>query len=90
MVPRDAELSIARLSVSDLLVEELVPGDPERVLLYVGLLKGNPDQDTDPIVVAPKGGRYVIKNGRHRFMAHILAGRPTICAVVVHHQEMTT
>lgn len=88
MIPRSCTLEVCRLPVSHLLVEETAPGDPQRVLLYYNLLLEQPENDTDPIVVEPRGNAiYAVKNGRHRKMAHVLAGRDTIAAVIVYKEE---
>lgn len=57
--------------------------DFDQVRHYTQLLETQRDQDTDPIILACTDGGYVITNGRHRFIAHCMAGRATIAAVVV-------
>jgi hypothetical protein len=37
---------------------------------------------TQPLIVAPDGERYVIRDGRHRWMAHWIAGLPTARCVL--------
>lgn len=58
--------------------------DEAQVLRYAALLREQPEQATDPIVVVAEcDGRYRITNGRHRWLAAHLAGRQRIAAVVV-------
>lgn len=37
-------------------------------------------EDPDPIRVAPVGDHYRISDGRHRFIAAVIAGRPDVLA----------
>jgi len=89
MIKKDAKLSIRRVSLRDLCIEEV--GEPwtcypDRFNLYLELLQNNPDLDTDPLMTRPSpthGGMLGIKNGRHRFLANIMAGRrDTLCIVI--------
>jgi len=88
VIKKDAKLSIRRVSLGDLCVEEL--GEPwtcypQKFNLYLELLQNNPDLDTDPLITIPSPtheGMLGIKNGRHRFAANIMAGRfDTPCVI---------
>jgi hypothetical protein len=88
VIQRDAKLRIERVPLSHLQVSEL--GEPwtcfpERFQLYLKLLQANPDQDTDPLIMRPSTTHekmLSIKNGKHRFLANILAGRSDTPCVI--------
>jgi hypothetical protein len=55
------------------------PGDPAKVAEYHRWLIENPDLDLPPIDVRPKtNDTYRIYDGRHRFLAYVLAEREEI------------
>jgi ParB-like nuclease domain len=59
------------------------PGDPAKVERYHRWLLENPDLDLPPIDVRMKPhGTYRIHDGRHRFLAYVLAEREEIPVVV--------
>lgn len=59
-------------------VHEL-PGDPTKVVVYYGHLRHDDTFEFPPIVVHEKpNGTYRIWDGRHRFLAYVLAERDTI------------
>lgn len=88
MIPRDAAVTYARIPLNRITVRELEPGFPDVVRNYLGLLERHPGQDVMPIVVGElPGGFYEILNGRHRFMAYLLAGQQDIGAVIVNRKE---
>lgn len=88
MIKKDAKLSIRRVSLRDLFVEEV--GEPwtcfpEKFKTYLELLQNNPDEDTEPLITRPSpthAGMLSIKNGKHRFLANILAGRSDTPCVI--------
>lgn len=57
--------------------------DLDQIRHYTTLLLDNPQMDTIPIHLQPLGEYHTIANGRHRFIAHMIAGRETIAALVV-------
>jgi hypothetical protein len=86
MIKADAQLSIRRLPLSCLVVTECASCFPSKFMTYLGLLQDNPDQDVDPLIVAPLPkypGLFVVCNGKHRFVASIMAGRRDVICVVV-------
>ena len=86
MIKQDAQLRIQRIPLSCLVVTETASCWPGKFMTYLGLLQDNPDQDVDPLIVAPLPkypGLFVVCNGKHRFCASIMAGRHDILAVVV-------
>ena len=54
-------------------------GDPRKIAAFHGWLQENPDSNLPAIDVRAKdNGTYRIHDGRHRFLAYVLAGRATI------------
>jgi hypothetical protein len=88
MIKAGAKLSVQRILLSSLQVTEL--GEPwtcfpDKFNLYLKLLQNNPDEDTDPLLVRPSlthDKMFAIKNGKHRFLANILAGRSDTPCVI--------
>lgn len=65
-------------------------GDPSKVAEYHCWLQENPNLDLPPIDVRPRSnGTYRIYDGRHRFLAYVLAEREEI-PVVVRTDELPT
>ena len=59
------------------------PGDPAKVASYHHWLLENPDLDLPAIDVRTKpNGTYRIHDGRHRFLAYVLAEREEIPVIV--------
>jgi hypothetical protein len=59
------------------------PGDPQKVAAYHRWLIDNPREDLPPLDVRAKpGGTYRIHDGRHRFVAYVLAQRATVPVVL--------
>lgn len=55
------------------------PGDPDRVTAMHRWLMDNPGDDLPALDVRPKpNGTYRIRDGRHRFLAYVLAERPQV------------
>jgi hypothetical protein len=98
MIKADSKLSIQRIPLSCLQVLET--GLPwtchvEKFLEYHKLLREHSDMDLDPIMTCPNSkhpGIFLIKNGKHRFLAYVLAGRADMPCIVIeesgqHNQE---
>lgn len=86
MIATGASLTITRLPLSVLVVQESVSCFPEKFAIYLDLLTNHPDQDVDPIIVKPLDGHsglYAIQNGKHRYAASIMAGRKDVMAIIV-------
>jgi hypothetical protein len=86
MIKAGSKLSIQRIPLACLQVTEYVSCFPEKFAIYLQLLQGNPDQDVDPLVVIPSpthSGMFTVKNGKHRYCASIMAGRPDVLCIVV-------
>jgi hypothetical protein len=58
--------------------------NPLMLMHLAYLLRSSNDHHVDPIEVWRDGANYRIKDGRHRFMAHVIAGRQTVPAVIVY------
>lgn len=55
------------------------PGDPAKVAMMHGWLLAHPGRDLPPLDVRAKpNGTYRIHDGRHRFLAYVLAERPVV------------
>jgi hypothetical protein len=86
MIPITAHLRAEWVDPVLLLMDHQAHGigiDGDHVLALVARLRADPEQSTDPIVVARRAGRLWVENGRHRVLAHLLAGRAQISAVIV-------
>lgn len=79
------DIRFAWLPITRILIGDLEAGrDLARIQFYAELLATHPDQDTDPIIVEDTGlGCYSIYNGHHRFIAHVVSGRPVIGCIIV-------
>jgi uncharacterized ParB-like nuclease family protein len=84
VIPADAVLKVAWLDVAD-----VVPDPPQELALatvayYAGLLADTAGHLAPPLVsAADERGRYAIRDGYHRWAAHVALGRERIRCVVV-------
>lgn len=84
-----------RLEVSWLHPDVIDPGaaqpyDPDTVACYTAMMAGSPGAHLAPIVVtALADGRYRIRDGHHRYLAHLQLGRDLVRCVVVHPKGTT-
>ena len=79
MIPNGAHLTVLWVDTNLLMpkVEDEPFMDLEQVKVYTDRLRANPDAHTPLVEVEPSGdGHYLIRNGRHRWMAHVAACRP--------------
>lgn len=84
MISRDATLAVERIPLGQLVIGEDLARDTSRVLTYTALLTGQPDHDMEPAIVERiSADLYRIRNGHHRFVAAVIAGRADMLAVVV-------
>jgi len=85
MIDGSAKLSVQRIPLDQLLIGEDLRRDADKVFAYMELLTRRPGHDMEPAIVEPAGieGLYRIRNGHHRFLASVMAGRPDLLAVVV-------
>ena len=85
MIKRTDNLTFEWLPLIAIRVYECQPRFLERVLHYVRLLTDNPELHTGPISVSPDpqhDGLFMLDDGHHRFVAHIITGRTEIAAIV--------
>lgn len=92
MIASNAHLRIERIPISQLQVVQAMhqsPCYPEKLGIYLDLLTNHPEQDVDPLIVTPgeQEGMYAIKNGRHRFVASIMACRKDVLCVIEESEE---
>lgn len=60
-----------------------LPGDPRKVATMHAWLLANPTLDLPPLELRPKpNGTVRIHDGRHRFLAYVLAARETVPGIV--------
>jgi hypothetical protein len=86
VIPVDAAIAAAWLDPLDLMIDHRSHGmglDMDFLLKLVERLEATPAEACDPIVVERRDGRLWIRNGRHRALAHLLAGRLRIACVIV-------
>ena len=77
--------STRRLRIDRLLLLPNIPsGMNPLVLMSLVYMYRSTDHDAEPITVTPTEypGVYRIKDGRHRFMASVIAGRRRVLAVI--------
>lgn len=72
-----------RIRVDRILVPPNLPaGMNPLVVMSLTYLYRSTTEDAPPIVVRREGRNYRITDGRHRFMASVIAGRRRVLAVV--------
>lgn len=87
MIPANARLRLERIPVASLQIkgEYEEPLSPDRMLFYYHKLMGNPGQYAGLCHVVPSNthhNSFCILDGRHKFMASLLAGRSDVLAIV--------
>jgi hypothetical protein len=86
VIPSSATLTAIRISPAELTVldsDHGAPIDPRAVERYAMLLRDYPVEDTDPLLVMRDTlGRLRVRNGRHRLLANIRAGRAYVLAML--------
>jgi hypothetical protein len=71
--------ALFRVRVEDILLKPNIPaGCNPLVLMSLAHLLRSTDQDPDPVKVRRDGGRWRVSDGRHRFLAAVVAGRPDV------------
>jgi len=86
LIKPDAKLSIQRISLKHIQCTEYQERYPEKLLLYVKLLKEHPGEYAGLLFVKPSGthaGMFELLDGHHKFCASILTGRPDVLCVVI-------
>lgn len=86
MIAESAKLSIRLIPLECLQVTEFVSCFPEKVMQYTQLLQDNPGEYMEPMMVVPSPTHpdmFAIKNGKHRYIAYILASRTDALCVVI-------
>lgn len=83
MIKASARLTIQRLMLSDLRVFEYQRRYPDQLTRYLRLLEGNDVDDLGIIHVKPRDHGYEILDGRHRYVALIMSGRPDALCLVI-------
>lgn len=92
MIVPGTKFQLARVPIQNIVVTEHQIRYPEKVTHYFHRLLDNPGQDLDMIRLAPYNpvndskeptGMYQILDGHHRYVAHILAGRTHVLALIL-------
>ena len=89
MIRSDAMLSIQRIPIEHLIVQEAKPRYASMVMLYVEQLRAYPHDDAGMIRVVPSQrhpGMFVVDDGHHRLCAYIIAGRKDMLCIIVQEQ----
>lgn len=92
MINRSAGLEVRHVPIGQILIGEDLPRDPVKVARYADLMATNPGQDLEPVMLEllpAVPDLYRIRNGHHRFVAGIIAGRPDLLAVIITEQPQT-
>lgn len=90
MMPPETKLSVRRIPIGCLLVEESKSRYADMVMKYVEQLLFNPHNDVGYIRVVPSKvypGLFVVEDGHHRYCASIIAGRNDMLCIVVERPE---
>lgn len=96
MLAPGSKVKVARVSVSHIVVSERGPLDRERVAFYVDKLVSAPEHALSPVHLAPftptsgddigtkapDAHMWQLLDGRHRFVAALLAGRTHVPALL--------
>ena len=87
MIRADAKLTIRRIPLASLQIkgEYEEPLSPERVMFYYHKLIEHPEMDAGLLFTVPSdshSGMFCVLDGRHRYLASILAGRKDTPCVV--------
>lgn len=71
-----------RVPVEEILLRPNIPAgmDPATVLAMIKRLRTT-TQDWEPVLVRREGEHWRLMDGRHRFFAAVMAGRPDVLAV---------
>lgn len=65
-----------------LLPPSITAGMNVMVLVSLAYMLRTSRRDPEPVLLAPEGALWRIEDGRHRFMAAVIAGRPDVLGVV--------
>ncbi len=85
MIRADAKLSIQRIELGKIILNEFEERYLDQLLRYIELLKSHPDEYAGLLYLVPSDtypGLYVLLDGHTRFCANIMAGRRDVLAVV--------
>lgn len=85
MANDDIRTKPQEIGVDRILLLPNVPAGMNPLLLshLTYILRSRNDHEVPPIEVWRDGSNYRIKDGRHRFFAHVIAGRQTVSAVII-------
>jgi len=86
VIKADARLSIQKIELSKLLINEFQPRYMTRLNHYVDLMNKYPDEYAGFLSVVPSNkyeGLFVVLDGHHRYLASIVTGRKDVLAVVI-------
>lgn len=78
-------LTVEWLSINEVVFGDAQPCDPECVAMYARLLTGAAGGHVSPPTVSPLPDRpdlYGLRDGKHRFLGHLIAGRDRVRCVV--------
>lgn len=90
MIKANAKLSIQRIPLNLIQINEFQERFPEKLLLYIKLLREYPDQYAGLLFVVLSNthpGMYVLMDGHHKFCASIMVGRKDALCVVIEESE---
>lgn len=72
-----------RIRVDRIIVSEPVPaGMSPLVVMSLAYMYRSTTEDADPITVTREGPHYRVADGRHRYLASVIAGRRRILATI--------
>lgn len=90
MIKADAKLSIRKIGLGEILLDEFQERYPDRLAHYMRLLKEHPGSYAGFVSVVPSKsypGLWVLLDGHHRLMASLMVGRRDLLAVVIEEDE---
>lgn len=86
MITQGSKLSIRRIPIERLIVQEAKPRYTSMVMLYVDKMRSHPHDEPGMIRVKPVHGYpglFVIDDGHHRYVASIIVGRKDMLCIVI-------
>ncbi len=86
MIKHDARMTIRTLPLENIQIKEYQERYPDKLNLYIQLLKEHPREYAGLLFVTPSDthpGMFILLDGHHKFCASIITGRPDALCVVI-------
>lgn len=83
MIKRGAQLTVARVPISQMRITEYQKRYPDRLTHYLRLLEQNESDDLGVIYLKPFGMDFEVLDGHHRYVAYVMSGRSDALALII-------